>query len=120
MPKIVLRKTNKDRRKLRVRKKVFGTSDRPRLSVYRSNKYSYGQIIDDTAGKTLVSVSFKDIRDFHKSNVKNEASFTLGKKLAEEALKKKIKMVVFDRNGYKYHGRVKQVAEGAREGGLQL
>jgi len=120
MPKVILRKTNRDKRKLRVRKKVFGTSDRPRLSVFRSNKYSYGQLINDTEGKTLVSVSLNDVKNFHKSEVKNEASFKLGKKLAEEALKKKIKIVVFDRNGYKYHGRVKQVAEGAREGGLKL
>ncbi len=103
-----------------MRKKIFGTSKRPRLSVYRSNKYSYGQIIDDTVGRTLVSVSLKDVRELHKSKAKNEASFNLGKKLAEEAAKKKIKQVVFDRNGYKYHGRVKKVAEGVREGGLRL
>ena len=120
MAKVVLRKTNRERRKLRVRKEVFGTSNRPRLSVFRSNKYSYGQLIDDTAGKTLVSVSLKNVKDLHKAKVKQEASFSLGKKLAEEALKKKIKQVVFDRSGYKYHGRVKQIAEGAREGGLQL
>jgi len=120
VPKVILRKSNRERRKLRVKKKVFGTSDRPRLSVFRSNKYSYGQIIDDSKGKTLVGLSLKDIRNMHKSKTKRDASLELGKKIAEKALKKKIKKVIFDRSGYRYHGRVEQIADGAREGGLEL
>jgi len=120
MAKVVLRKNNKIRRKLRVRKKIFGTSKKPRLSVYRTNKYCYGQIIDDSKGVTLVSLSLNDIKKLHKDKNKMEASFEIGKILAEKALEKKIKTAVFDRSSYYYHGRIKQIAEGAREGGLKL
>jgi len=121
MSTVVLRKTKRGRRKIRVRKKVVGTPERPRLSVYRSNKYCYGQIIDDTSGKTLVGISLNEVRKLHEDKKKkSEAAFEVGKKLAEVAKSKKIKGVVFDRNGYSYHGRVKQIAEGAREGGLKL
>ena len=120
MAKVVLRKNNKIRRKLRVRKKIFGTSKKPRLSVYRTNKYCYGQIIDDSKGVTLVSLSLNDIKKFHKDKNKMEASFEIGKILAEKALEKKIKTAIFDRSSYHYHGRIKQIAEGAREGGLKL
>jgi large subunit ribosomal protein L18 len=113
------RKTNREKRKLTVRKKIVGTVDRPRLSVFRSNKYTYCQLIDDTNGETLVGVS-AEVIELHKGCTKTEAAFAVGKKLAEKALKKGIKMVVFDRNGYRYHGRVRAIAEGAREGGLQL
>ena len=120
MAKVILRKHKEDRRKLRVRKKVFGTTERPRLSVFRSNKYCYGQIIDDSKGVTLASISLNDIKKLHKGKSRQEASFEIGKLLAEKALEKKVKTVVFDRNSYHYHGRVKQIAEGAREGGLKL
>lgn len=120
MSKVVLRKNNREKRKLRVRKKVFGTSKRPRLSVFRSNKYCYGQIIDDKQGVTLVGLTLKEVKDMHNKSTKQEAAFKAGKLLAEKALNNKIKSVVFDRAGYKYHGRVKKLVDGAREGGLQL
>ncbi len=120
MAKVILRKSNRERRKLRVRKKVFGGSKNPRLSVFRSNKYCYVQIIDDSNRATLVGLSLSEIKKAHKGKNKSEASFEVGKMLAQKALEKKIEGVVFDRNGYSYHGRVKQVADGAREGGLIL
>lgn len=120
MSKVNLRKDPRQKRRLRVKKKVSGTSDRPRLSVFRSNYYCYGQLIDDTSGKTLLGLSLKEIKSAHEKRSKLEAAFEVGKLLAVKAKKKKIKNVVFDRSGYKYHGRVKQVAEGARKGGLRL
>lgn len=118
MAKVFLN-NKRTRRKLRVRKKVFGTSERPRLSVFRSNKFIYGQIIDDEKGVTLVDVQ-KEAPALHKGKGKVEAAFDAGKKLAEKANKAKIKKVAFDRNGYRYHGRVKSFADGAREGGLEF
>ncbi len=105
----------------RVRSKIFGTPERPRLSVYRSLKHIYAQIIDDTKGHTLVAMSSlsKEIRDEVKNaKTKTEVSRIVGLALAKKALEKGITKVVFDRNGYKYHGRVKALAEAAREGGL--
>lgn len=116
--KVVLR-NNKKKRKLRVRKKVFGTQGRPRLSVFRSNKYIYAQLIDDVAGKTLVDVSAEAAK-LHQGKTKTEAAFEVGKALAKKAKKAKISKVVFDRGSYKYHGRVKNLAEGSREGGLNF
>ena len=107
------------KRKRRTRAKVKGTSKRPRLSVYRSNRYIFAQLIDDEKGTTLVSVSEKEGKTKTTSK-KMEKAGQVGEKLAEKALKMKIKTVVFDKGGYKYHGRVKQVAEGARKGGLKL
>ncbi len=112
-------RNNKERRKLRVRRKVSGTMSTPRLAVFRSNKYIYAQLIDDVAGKTLVSVG-DIINQTHEGKTKVEAAFTLGKALAARALEKKIKKAVFDRSSYKYHGRVKSLADGAREGGLSF
>lgn len=120
MAKVILRKSNLQRRKLRVRKKVFGTPQRPRLSVHKTNKYTYGQIIDDTSGKTLVGVSLNEIREIHEGKPKIEAANEVGKLLAKEAKAAKIEGVVFDRSGFRYHGRIKSVADGAREGGLEL
>ena len=120
MSKVNLRKSKREKRKLRVRKKIFGFPESPRLSVFRSNNYCYAQVIDDTVGKTLVSLSLNDIKDIHEKRTKAEASFEIGKVIAQKAKEAKIKAVVFDRSGYKYHGRVKQIAEGAREGGLKL
>ena len=119
MYRVNLRKTNKIRRKLSVRKKIFGTADRPRLSVFRSNKYIYGQVIDDVAGKTLIDVG-SVVKTLHKDNKRLPAAFELGKEVAARALKKNIKTVIFDRSSYRYHGRVKSFAEGARAGGLKF
>ncbi len=104
-------------RKKRVRSKVVGTSERPRLSVFRSNKYIKLQVIDDSQHKTLLCISDLDL-DKKKKLTKTKKAHEIGKKLAEIAKKKKIKKVVFDRCGYAYCGRVKAVAEGVRKGGL--
>ncbi|MBN2366790.1 MAG: 50S ribosomal protein L18 [Calditrichaeota bacterium] len=107
----------------RRKKRIVGSSDRPRLVVFRSLNNFYGQIVDDSARKTLLGASSltKDIRDeVAKSKSRQEASKIVGKYIAEKAKKKKIKRVIFDRNGYAYHGRVKAFAEGAREGGLEF
>jgi large subunit ribosomal protein L18 len=105
-------------RKARVKAKVLA-SPRPRLSVFRSNKFLYAQIIDDTKGKTLVSVSSKD-KEVGKAKTRAEKASVIGEALAKKAIKAKIKKVVFDRSGYKYHGVVKALAEGARKGGLEF
>ncbi|MDI3496336.1 MAG: large subunit ribosomal protein [Patescibacteria group bacterium] len=105
------------RRHGRVRVKISGTAKRPRLSVFRSNRGMYLQLIDDNEGKTLVSAASREIKEKGK---KIELSFKLGKLIAEKAKKQKIEAVVFDRGSYKYHGRVKAVADGAREGGLKF
>jgi large subunit ribosomal protein L18 len=103
------------RRKGRVRAKLSGTAQCPRLSVFRSNRRIYAQIINDEVGQTIVSVSAKEIK---MAGSKMAVSLELGKLLAQKALAKGLKQVVFDRNGYKYHGRVRALAEGARAGGL--
>lgn len=104
----------------RVRKKVSGTAERPRLNVFRSNKHIYAQLIDDEKGVTLVSANTneKDIQLESKSN--KEAAAYIGKLIAERAIEKGYKRVVFDRGGYIYHGRVKALAEAAREAGLDF
>jgi len=110
-------KTTKERRRTRSSSDVYGTADRPRLSVYRSNRYIYAQIVDDSLGKTLVTID--DIsKEAHEKTHKRGAAFELGKKLAERAKKVGVTSVLFDKGSYKYHGRVKSLAEGAREGGL--
>ncbi|MCR5505768.1 MAG: 50S ribosomal protein L18 [Bacilli bacterium] len=106
------------RRHARVRAKVSGTSEAPRLCVYRSNKNIEAQIIDDTKGMTLVASSSTALKLENGSNI--EAAAQVGKDIAEKALAKKIKKVVFDRSGYIYHGRVKALAEAAREAGLDF
>ncbi len=100
-----------------IRSRVFGTPERPRLSVFRSNKQIYAQVIDDVHGKTLAAASSKNLTDKMTSV---EKSALVGKALAEKALQAGISAVVFDRNGYLYHGRVKSLADGAREGGLKF
>ena len=117
MQTVKIRKHTREKRKLRVRNKVSGTEKTPRLSVFRSNNYIYGQIINDDAGATLVAVS-AEVKVLHKGKSKSDAAYEVGKKLGEKAKEKKISQVVFDRNGYRYHGRVKMFAKGAREGGL--
>ncbi len=106
--------------KYRVRKRVRGTGEKPRLSVFRSNKAIYAQIIDDQEGKTLLAASSqaKDIGD--KKMTKSETAKEVGRIVAERAKEAGIGTIVFDRNGYRYHGRVKSLAEGAREGGLKF
>ncbi|HIC92806.1 MAG TPA: 50S ribosomal protein L18 [Anaerolineae bacterium] len=110
------------RRHRRVRKKVVGTPERPRLSVFRSLKHIYAQIIDDSRGHTLVAASTLDpqLRGQLDGLTKTEQARLVGKLLAERALARGVKKVAFDRGGYKYHGRVKALAEAAREGGLEF
>ncbi len=117
MDKQKIKQQQRGRRKGRVRAKISGAKECPRLSVFRSNKGMYLQLINDDEGKTLVSAHSRDIKD---KDEKISRSFKLGKLIAEKAVKKKIKKVVFDRNGYKYHGNIKAVADGAREGGLEF
>ncbi|SHH45394.1 50S ribosomal protein L18 [Tepidibacter thalassicus] len=106
----------------RVRKKISGTPERPRLNVFRSNNNIYAQIIDDVNRCTLVSASSleSEVKDSVKHTGNKEAARLVGKLVAKKALDKGIKEVVFDRGGYIYHGRVKELAEGAREGGLEF
>ncbi|WP_125115729.1 50S ribosomal protein L18 [Agathobaculum sp. Marseille-P7918] len=103
----------------RVRAKISGTAERPRLDVYRSAKNIYAQVIDDVAGVTLVSASTAE-KDFTEYGGNKEAAKKIGMLVAERCKAKGIETVVFDRGGYLYHGRVKELAEGAREGGLQF
>ena len=107
------------KRHKRVRAKISGTAARPRLAVYRSNANISAQIIDDVAGVTLVSASTYD-KDFEGNGGNKEAARAVGKTIAEKATAKGITEVVFDRGGYLYHGRVSELAEGAREGGLKF
>ena len=118
----VLKRT---RRQLKIRAKISGTAQRPRLSVFKSNADMYMQLIDDTIGKTLVSAHSREVK-LSKSDKKDGegrkvlVSFGLGKLIAEKAKDKKITKAVFDRGGYRYHGRVKSAADGARAGGLEF
>ena len=107
------------KRHKRVRAKISGTAARPRLAVYRSNAHISAQVIDDVAGTTLVSASTLE-KDFEGIGSNKAAARTVGKTLAERAIAKGITEVVFDRGGYLYHGRVSELAEGAREGGLKF
>ncbi|MCC6025684.1 MAG: 50S ribosomal protein L18 [Caldimicrobium sp.] len=117
------------RRKKRVRKKIFGYPERPRVSVFRSNKHIYAQIINDVEGHTLVALSslspevrtkVEELKSKGEIKGKVDVARLVGRMLAEKAKEKGITKVVFDRNGYKYHGRVKALAEGLREGGLEF
>jgi len=106
------------RRHRRVRAKIQGTSKVPRLCVFRSHQHIYAQLIDDEKGKTIMVVSSREFKKSKKT--KADKAKEVGKLIAKKALEKKIEKVVFDRGGYKYHGRVKAVAEGTREGGLKF
>ena len=119
MVKTTVRKMERQRRHLRVRRKISGTAERPRLCVYRSNSNIYAQIIDDVAGKTLVQASTldKEVKTKHSNKV---AAKEVGTLIAKRATEKKITEIVFDRSGYIYHGVVKELAEAAREGGLKF
>ncbi|HSR41773.1 MAG TPA: 50S ribosomal protein L18 [Longimicrobiales bacterium] len=118
------RRIQRERRHRRIRKKIWGTADRPRLVVYRSLKNIEGQLVDDDAGRTLTGLSTLDpqLRDFEPEgdNRRVEHAFAAGRLLAERAGEMGIESVIFDRGGYQYHGRVKAFAEGARDGGLRF
>jgi large subunit ribosomal protein L18 len=116
------RNKKRAKRHLRVRKKVFGTPERPRLNVFRSSKNIYAQLIDDTIGHTVASASTLDaeLKDKITNGGTVDAARAVGELIAKRAIEKGFKNVVFDRGGYLYHGRVKALAEGAREGGLDF
>lgn len=109
------------RRKIRIRKKVSGTAARPRLVVFRSNKHLYAQLVDDVNGATLASASTQvAAKDGEALKPNRDSAARVGKDIAARALEQKIEAVVFDRNGYIYHGKIKALADGAREGGLKF
>ena len=114
--------TSREKRRARIRRKLSGTPERPRLTVYKSLKHMYAQLVDDTAGKTLVSVgtTSKDLKDEVKDDDKTAAAKKVGAALAKAAKDKGIEAVVFDRNGFDYHGRIQAVAAAAREAGLKF
>jgi large subunit ribosomal protein L18 len=118
---MALTKTQRRKRiKNRIRKIVSGTGSQPRLSVFRSNKEIYAQIIDDVTGKTICAASSRDKSINSEKGTKSEIAALVGKALGEKALKAGLEKVAFDRGGYLYHGRVKSLAEGAREAGLKF
>jgi large subunit ribosomal protein L18 len=110
------------RRKKSIRKRIRGIPERPRLSVFRSSKHMYAQIIDDSIGTTIVTASTlsQEVKDKIKGIKKKDAAEVVGEVVAKRAIEKGVKKVVFDRNGFMYHGRVKALAEGARKGGLEF
>lgn len=107
------------RRHRRVRKKVKGTADRPRLAVYRSNRYIYAQVIDDVGGSTVAAASSQE-KDLRTKNLNIETATEVGKMLGDRAKEAGVTVVVFDRGGYPFHGRVKALADGARTAGLEF
>jgi len=113
------KRKREEKRKQRIRARIFGTKEKPRLCVFRSKKNLWVQVVDDEKGHTLISANSKEI-SLDKKLTKKEIAFEVGKLIAEKALGVGIKKIVFDRKGYRYHGRVKSLAEGAREGGLQF
>ena len=117
-----MRSTARKLRQRRVRRKIQGTPERPRLSVFRSNKHIYAQVVDDTTNRVLTAVSSmsKDFRATGKAGGNIEGATLVGEMVAEKSLQQGIQRVVFDRNGFLYHGRVKAVATGAREKGLEF
>jgi large subunit ribosomal protein L18 len=122
MRSLNFRKQARLKRKKRIRKKVVGTQQRPRLCVFRSAKHIYAQVIDDMHGRTLAAASSleKAVKVSADINNKKSAANMVGKLVAERALEKGVKSIVFDRNGFLYHGRVKAVSDGAREIGLEF
>ncbi|MCL2645650.1 MAG: 50S ribosomal protein L18 [Phycisphaerales bacterium] len=117
-----LKQTRRTQRKLRTSGSVRGTTERPRLSIFRSVKNIYAQVIDDTTGKTLVAASSleKDVRGTMKHGGNKGAAAEIGKTIAAKAIAKGVTQVAFDRNGYRYHGRVKALADAARKAGLKF
>lgn len=114
--KTAKKRADRIKKKQRVRKKIFGTAERPRLCVYKSLRYITAQIVDDSESKTLISMSTKDL----KSSNNLESAKSLGREFGKKALDSKVSSVVFDRNGFLYHGRIKAFADAAREAGLQF
>lgn len=116
------RRSQRIRRHLRIRKKIFGTAEKPRLSVFKSQRHIYVQLIDDTKGHTILSASTLDpeLRQKIAKTYNKEAAKEVGKLIAQRALSKGINQVVFDRGGFKYHGRIKELADAAREVGLKF
>ena len=110
----------RDRRRAKIRAKVKGTAQRPRLVVFRSNRSIYAQVIDDQKGVTLAAFSDRQLSEKDQELSKRERANLVGRELAKRVLKQGIKVIVFDRAGYRYHGRVKALAEGARSGGLKF
>jgi large subunit ribosomal protein L18 len=112
----------RERRRLRIRRKINGSGERPRLSVFRSSKHIYAQVIDDVSGKTLAAASTlsRDLKGTFDSDTKTDAAKKVGALIAKICLERKIDKVVFDRSGYLYHGRVKALADAAREAGLEF
>jgi large subunit ribosomal protein L18 len=106
------------KRHRKIRKRISGTTDKPRLCVFKSARHIYAQIVNDEKGKTILALSDSDIKKSKDAKVKTASE--VGKAIAKSALEKKIEKVVFDRGGYKYHGRIKALADGAREGGLKF
>mgnify|MGYP001592908346 CR=1 FL=1 len=120
MSKKSLNKT-RTQRKERIRAKIFGTAEKPRLSIFRSNRYTYFQLIDDDSKKTLVGGSTRKLMvDKKEKTTKQKTAEQLGELIAQKAIERGVKRAVFDRGRYKYHGRVKAIADGARKGGLKL
>jgi large subunit ribosomal protein L18 len=122
MAKKISRSKVRQRRHIRVRKRVFGTAERPRLNVFRSLSEIYAQVINDESGQTLISASSidRELRKKMAGKTKTEQAEMVGKAVAERAMAKNIDQVIFDRAGYRYIGRIKALADGAREGGLQF
>jgi large subunit ribosomal protein L18 len=120
MDKTTAKTIRRERRKKGMRKTMSGTPSRPRLSVFRSLQHIYVQVIDDLAGRTVASASSLDVDGVARKGGNVDAAKEIGKAIADRAKKAGVTAVVFDRNGFRYHGRVKAVAEGAREGGLQF
>ena len=121
--KNIAKQLSRARKRRRIRKKINGTADRPRLVVFRSSKNIYAQLVDDSLGKTIAGVSTlnPELKDsVAKAKTKTEAAKLVGKSIAEKAKSNKIESVIFDRGSYLYHGRVKAVAEAARENGLKF
>ncbi len=114
----ISKKDSRFKRKVRIRKKINGSQDRPRLVVFRSNRHIYAQIVNDETSRTLVAFSSQNLEGESRLNL--ETSKNVGKMIAEKAMNQNIDTVVFDRNGYYYHGRVKALADGAREMGLKF
>lgn len=122
-----IKREKRFRRHKRVRKKIFGTAARPRLFIFRSNQHIYAQLINDEKGRTLASASDLELKSTKKTQTaiqgktrKEAVAYRVGKLIAKKTLEKKIEKIVFDRSGYKYHGRVRALAEGARAGGLKF
>ncbi len=120
MDKNLVKRNKRAKRHMRIRGRVSGTSEKPRLIVYRSLKHIYAQIIDDTANKTIVSASSAEKSFADVKGTKKDIALKVGEAIAKKAMEKGIKKIVFDRNGYKYHGRVKNLADAARKAGLEF